>query len=208
MSDRFSRHWGRKPAAPRRRRLELEQLEERAVPAVINVNSLADVLNPGPGVVTLRSAIQQVDTGTATTNTINLTLAGDYKITLPGTQGETDNAAGEFAITPNAGNLTIVNASGGQVVVDGNHLSRVFDVNPGDTDNPATKFTVTLQGFTITNGVAVDPANLDGPNSSGGGVRDQGNTSLTLNNVTVTGNTASADGGGVSMENLASTRGR
>ncbi len=206
MFDRLRRRPLARNAAPRRRpQLILEQLEERAVPAIINVNSLADVLNPGPGVVTLRSAIQQVDTGTDTTNTINLTLAGDYKITLHGTPGETDNQAGEFAITPTAGNLTIVNTSGGQVVVDGNHLSRVFDVNPNfDPANPTPKFLVTLQGFTITNGVAVDPGNLDGPNSSGGGVRDQGNASLTLNNVTITGNTASADGGGVSMENLVS----
>ncbi|HVS38708.1 MAG TPA: choice-of-anchor Q domain-containing protein, partial [Gemmataceae bacterium] len=205
MLNRLSRLFGRKPAALRRRPcLGLEQLEERAVPAVINVNSLADVLNPAPGVVTLRSAIQQVDTGTDTTNTINLTVAGDYKISLAGAPAETDNLAGEFAVTPTAGNLSIINASGGQVTVDGNHLARVFDINPGDTDNPATKFTVTLQGFTITNGVAVDPANLDGPGSSGGGIRDQGNTSLTLDNITLTGNTASADGGGVSMENAVS----
>ena len=189
----------------RRPRLGLEQLEERAVPAVFNVNSLADILNPGPGVVTLRSAIQAADTGADTTNTINLLVSGDYKITLRGTPGETDNAAGEFAITPQAGNLTILNATVGQVTVDGNHLARVFDINPGDTDIPATKFTVTLTGITVTNGIAVDPANLDGPGSSGGGIRDQGNTSLTLNNVTVTANTASADGGGISMENLVST---
>jgi len=32
-----------------------------------------------------------VDNGTDTTNTINLTLPGTYKITLAGTPGETDN---------------------------------------------------------------------------------------------------------------------
>jgi predicted outer membrane repeat protein len=63
---------------------------------------------------------------------------------------------------------------------------------------------VTFQGFTIQNGVAFDPNSPDGPTSSGGGIRDQGIASLTLNNVVVTHNTASADGGGVSMENTVS----
>src|SRR5262249_33717233 len=84
--------------------------------------------------------------------------------------------------------------------VDGNHLDRVFDINPAN--NPATpKFTVTLQGFTVTNGVAVG----DGGAGSGGGIRDQGNASLTLNKVAVIGNIALADGGGISLENAAST---
>jgi hypothetical protein len=187
---------------PRRRtRLQVKPLEDRLVPAVINVNTLVDSLNPGPGLVSLRSAIQQANTDGDTTNTINLTLPGTYRITLAGTAGETDNQAGEFAILPSAGNLTVQNTSGGTVAVDGNHLNRVFDINPGNTDNPATKVLVTFQGFTITNGVAFDLANTDGPNSSGGGIRDQGNTSLTLTNMVVIHNVASADGGGVSMEN-------
>jgi hypothetical protein len=176
------------------------------VPAVINVNSLADILNPGPGVVTLRSAIQQANTDGDATNVINLTVPGTYKITLAGTPGETDNKAGEFSILPSAGNLTIQNTSGGTVIVDGNHQSRVFDINPNfDPANPTPKFLVTLQGFTIQNGVATDAANPDGPNASGGGIRDVGNASLTLTNVVVTGNTASADGGGVVFENTVST---
>ncbi len=198
----------RKPAVapkPRRARPELEGLEDRAVPAVINVNSLSDVLNPAPGVVTLRSAIQQANTDGDATNTINLTVAGTYKITLAGTAGETDNAAGEFSILPTAGALTIQNTSGGNVTVDGNHLNRVFDINPNfDPANPTAKFLVTFQGFTITNGVATDVNNPDGPNATGGGIRDVGNASLTLNNVVVTNNTADADGGGIGFENVVS----
>jgi hypothetical protein len=153
---------------PRRRaRLQVKPLEDRLVPAVINVNTLVDSLNPGPGLTSLRSAIQQVNTGTDTTNTINLTLPGTYKITLAGTQGETDNVAGEFAIFPTAGDLTIENTSGGTVVVDGNHLNRVFDINPSNTDNAPADL-VTFQGFAITNGDAFDPLNPDGPNASGG----------------------------------------
>jgi hypothetical protein len=194
-----------RPSTIRRSRVALEGLEDRLVPAVYNVNSLADILNPGPGIVTLRSAIQAANSNHDTTNVINLTRAGTYKITLAGTPGEMDNHAGEFAILPTAGNLTIRNTSGGDVVVDGNHLSRVFDINPGfDPANPTPKFAVTLQGITVQNGVAFDAANPDGPNASGGGIRDNGNASLTLNNVILTKNTASADGGGVVFENTVS----
>src|SRR5207245_5460167 len=64
-------------------------------------------------------------------NTINLTLAGNYKITLAGAN-EDRNATGDFDILGKAGggDLTIQNTSGGKVVVDGNHLDRVFNINP------------------------------------------------------------------------------
>src|SRR5579859_6510834 len=90
---------GRLPIKTRSPRalVRLEELENRLAPAVFNVNSTADILNPPAGVVTLRSAIQQAN-ATPGGNTINLTVAGNYKITLAGTPGESDNAAGEFAI--------------------------------------------------------------------------------------------------------------
>src|SRR6202035_105886 len=101
------------------------------------------------------------------------------------------------------GDLTIVNASGGAVTVDGNHLDRVFDINPAfNFAAPTPAFTVTLQALTITNGIA-SPG--DGAAGSGGGIRDIGNASLTLTNDTVANNVASADGGGVAMENIVST---
>ena len=65
----------------RRARLNLEDLEDRLAPAVFNVNSLLDVLNPGPGIVTLRSAIVAAN-ATPGGNTINLTVPGTYSITL------------------------------------------------------------------------------------------------------------------------------
>jgi hypothetical protein len=196
----------RRPAPHWHRSTELraEALEDRLVPSVFNVNSLADLLNPAPGVVTLRSAIQQAN-ATPGGNTIDLTIPGTYAITRLGAPGETDNAAGELAILPGGGNLTIQNTSGGTVIIDGGGHNRVFDINPANTNDPATHFTVTLQGITIENGFAADAANPDGPNASGGGIRDQGNQSLTLNNVVVTNNTATADGGGVAMENAVST---
>jgi hypothetical protein len=178
----------------------VEPLEDRLAPVVYNVNSTADILAPPPGVVTLRSAIQAANSiSDPAGNFINLTIAGTYKITIPGA-GEDNNATGDFDIFPHPdGNLTILNTSGGAVSVDGNGIDRVFDINPGNTNNPATKIVVTMQGLSIRNGVAFDPANPDGAASSGGGIRDQGNADLTLTDMVVTNNRAAADGGGVSM---------
>jgi hypothetical protein len=178
----------------------LEMLEDRLVPAVLNVNSTADILSPPPGVLTLRSAIQAANATTGN-NTINLTVAGTYKITLAGAV-EDNNATGDFEIIPNLASppnstLLIQNTSGSTVIVDGNQLDRVFDINPGGTSNPATKIKVTMQGFTIQNGVASNTASPDEPNATGGGIRDQGNADLALTNMVVTNNNATADGGGL-----------
>jgi predicted outer membrane repeat protein len=189
---------------PARWRPRLEDLEERLAPAVINVISLADNNNP---VVTaghagtaadpflapsLRSAISFTN-ATPLNNTIHLTQSGTYKLTLAGTAGEAENAAGELAILgkPCGGNLDIQNTSGQAVTVDANQNSRVFDINPNfDPNNPTARpsFTVTLSGFTVTGGVV---------NDNGGGIRDSGNANLTLISVVVTGNSATFDGGGL-----------
>ena len=159
-----------------------------------NVNSTADILNPPAGVVTLRSAIQAANSRSGG-NTINLTVAGAYKITIPGANVGT-NASGAFAILPGGGNLTIVNTSGGRVVIDGNKLDRVFDINPSASSSPA--FTVTMRGFTITNGLT-QPG--DTGTASGGGIRAKGVASVTLTAMIINGNEATADGGGIAMEN-------
>ncbi len=212
----FSNTLRRRGPAPtransRRARLSIEALEDRLVPAIYNVIGTAD----GVGTVTpthtsgvfnattLRAAITAANANPGG-NTINLTVGGTYKITLAGA-GENNNATGDFDILSSGGNLTIQNTSGHAVTVDGNHLDRVFDINPNfDPFHPTTPFTVTLTGFTITGGIASDAANGDGPNASGGGIRDIGNASLVLTNMVITGNSATADGGGVVMENTVS----
>jgi hypothetical protein len=159
---------------------------------------------PPAGVVTLRSAIAEANT-TPGGNTINLTVPGDYKITIrPAAPDDTpateNNATGDFDILPGGGNLLIQNTSGGHVAVDGNFLDRIFDINPNfDPANVTPAFTVTLEGFTIQNGIA-----SPGGTGNGGGIRDRGNASLTLTNMVVTNNRA-AVGGGIKMENSVST---
>lgn len=204
----FSKLWAkalsgsrRKPAPrPLRIRPRLEYLEDRVVPAVIDVTTLSD----GTGAGTLRSAIAQANTNDAngdTTNTINLTVAGTYNIGQLGALAIFSNATA----TQSGLSLTIQNTSGGNVAISGNNLSRVFDINPNDIiqTNPNVALgAVTINGVTIENGLAQSG---DGATGTGGGIRDQGPVDLTLNNDTLTNNSASADGGGVSMEQPGST---
>src|SRR5579871_3570294 len=183
-------------AKPRHRaRLHLEGLENRLAPAVFNVNSLADSLHPGPGLVTLRSALVAAN-NTPGGNTINLTLPGTYAITLLSLNPSAQNPSNDFDIQATGGNLIIANTSGGFVAVDGGFHSRVFDIN---VDNVPTPFTVTFRNFTIQNG---DAAPADGANGSGGGIRSIGMASVVLDHMVLTNNFATADGGGISMENL------
>jgi hypothetical protein len=44
--------------------------------------------------------------------------------------------------------------SGGTVLVDGNHLDRVFDINPNNVLLANAPFTVVMQDFTVQNGIA------------------------------------------------------
>ena len=205
---RFPTTHSRKNSLRRQRLpLYLELLEQRTVPAVFNVNTLADTqavnLTTGAdinGIISLRSALE-ASNAIGGGNTVNLTVPGDYRITTPGANTGTNNS-GAFVILPSSGGVTINNTSGAFAAIDGAGLDRVFDINPQNTSIATTKITVAISGVTIENGLA-QPG--DGAPGSGGGIRDQGNTNLTLNNVVVTGNAATADGGGISMENLVST---
>ncbi len=160
-------------------RLRLETLDDRIAPAVFNVNSTADILHPSAGVVTLRSAIEAAN-ATPGGNTINLTLPGTYSITLPGTPGEVDNAAGEFAISAAGGNLTIDNTSGGAVAINGNHVSRVFDVNTSFTVGSAI-VTDGGQGFTSAPTVTLTGGGGTGATATATIANDQV-TSVTITN--------------------------
>jgi parallel beta-helix repeat protein len=187
-------------AARPRVRPQLEYLEDRVVPAVLDVTTLADGTGPG----TLRSAIAQANANDAagdTTNTINLTVAGTYNVgQLGALQIFTNATANQSGLS-----LTIQNTSGSNVAISGNNLNRVFDINPNNViaNNNAVLGAVTINGVTIENGLA-QPGDVAG--GSGGGIRDQGPVDLTLNNDVLANNSASADGGGVAMENVTSTK--
>ena len=104
---------GRKAATNRRprplSRLTIEGLEDRLVPAFFAVTSTADntaaVITAGHAgtqadpflAPSLRSAISAAN-ATPGANTIELTVAGTYAITIPGA-GEDNNATGDFDIS-------------------------------------------------------------------------------------------------------------
>ena len=168
----------------------LEGLERRDVPAVFNVNSLADTLSPPTGALTLRLALQEAASAPGG-NTINLTVGGTYAIS---------SGNGAFTIPATGGNLTIVNTSNQEVAIDGGKASRVFDIDPADTP---TAISVTFQGFTIQNGVATATGSAN--SGSGGGIRVNGPISLTLNGVTLINDSAATAGGGLFMGSTSGT---
>src|SRR5262245_62028770 len=74
---RFLRRKGQKVGKKSQRRLlELQALEERAVPTAFVVNSAADNIDPSPAVTTLREALTM-----ATTNMLDDTITFDPSIT-------------------------------------------------------------------------------------------------------------------------------
>jgi uncharacterized repeat protein (TIGR01451 family) len=167
-------------ARPRKFRPVLEALEARLAPAVFRVTSLADSNVTGSG--SLRRAITDSN-AKAGPNEIDILTPGPYALTLNGTA--TDNSAGELALLNN--DVTILNKSGGPVVIDAGGLAtpdRVFEISP--TGPPVN---VTITGVTIQGG---------NTEADGGGIRVGSTSTLTLNNDVVQHNQAGSGGGGIS----------
>ncbi len=153
----FARPVSRPIKAPARR-LAVEALEDRLVPALFHVTSLLDDGSPG----TLRDAILQANANPGP-DAIDFQVTGT--ISLNGSQlpAFTDDAT--TAITGPSGGITL----------DAHGASRIFEVNAGAT--------ASLTGLTLANGSALD---------GGAGIYNQGTMSLT--NVTLSGNTAAFAG--------------
>src|SRR5437868_4056196 len=93
-------------------RPRIECLEDRLAPATVMVTTVADVVNPRDGKVSLREAITRAN-ATAAPDTI-LLAPGLYKIAIPGA-GENANATGDFDIT---NPLTITGTGATSTVID------------------------------------------------------------------------------------------
>ena len=114
--------------------------------ATINVTSTADVAtNFGacgsaatvPTGTSLREAICAANNAGATSTTINV-AAGTYTL-----------SNGELAMGKVAGsNITLNGAGSASTIIDGNHNSRVFDLDP----NVVGGVTTSISGITVTNG--------------------------------------------------------
>ena len=140
--------------------------------------------NTGAG--SLRAAISSAN-ATAEADTIEFAIAAGDAGCMAGVCTIT-LTSGNLAITSatTAGTLLITNSTGASnLLISGNNTSRVFSVNSGAN--------LTINGVTITKGNGAGGIG----NGSGGGIFNDAGGTLTLTNSTVSGNTASASGGGI-----------
>src|SRR5262249_53562135 len=124
-------------AARHPKRLRVELLEGREVPATFTVTTFVDVVDPADGRLSLREAGGRANT-TPRPDTIRLP-AGVYHVTLSG--GEDLNATGDFDVTDS---LTVTGAGPARTVVDGHRVDGLFDL--------LGPVNVTLNGLTLRNG--------------------------------------------------------
>jgi hypothetical protein len=152
--------------------------------ATITVNTGEDSLIAPPELCTLRRAavahMDEIPIGGCPAGTGNDTIViAVPKVTIgfgSPLSDDNQNVDGDIDL------LGEVMVKGEGAVVDGNHIDRVFDVQPGAT--------VKLEDMTVTGGLA--HTFIDLPGEGGGGIRNAG--TLTVEDVTVTGN-ATSNGG-------------
>ncbi len=156
----------------KRRNSRTEQLETRALLAVFTVTSTAD-----SGTGTLRQAILDA----------NGAPGADQIVFAPATNGtEFDLTTGQMSITDA---VTITGNGSSRTIIDGQQLSRIFDVTAGD---------VTLQRLTLKNGKTT--AN----NEFGGAIRSTSTGTLTISESTFQGNSTTgtgSEGGAIRLQN-------
>ena len=155
------------------RRLFIESLESRQLLAIFNVTTLADAVDSGDGVLSLREAVMQSNNNNQN-DEINIP-AGTLMLTLS-TSGENGAELGDLDLFDTNDSVTFVGAGANQtfVVAQGD---RVFDI----FENVTAEF----RDLSILGGHAVD----------GGGVYNRG--TLTIRNTEVSTNTAEGRGGGI-----------
>ncbi|MEZ5425083.1 MAG: choice-of-anchor Q domain-containing protein [Pyrinomonadaceae bacterium] len=134
----------------------------------------------------LREAIAAANaSGTNDTITFDPSLAG----------GTINLTMGELSIPFNSTALTIMGLGADQLTVSGSNLSRVFFIDTGGN--------LSISGMKITGGNGT--GSISGFNGFGGGILNFGGT-LTLTDVTVSGNSATGqDGGGIANLNTFGT---
>src|SRR5262245_46297023 len=112
----------KRPARRPRFRPAVEDLEDRSVPAVLNVTTALDVIDPSDGLLSLREAVLAANAAPGA-DTINLFASG-FNLSLAGAD-EDSGATGDLDIHDD---LTIVGA--GQYITDisAYGLDRVFQI--------------------------------------------------------------------------------
>ncbi len=158
----------------------------------ISVNTTADDYGNPPTTCSLREAITSAQTNAAFggcaaglgSDSIKLP-AGTYKITRAGAE-EDANVTGDFDVT-GVNALTIEPASASdKVIVDANGIDRAFDQQGANS--------LAIQDIQVLGGKTTAIGD------DGGGIRNSVGT-LTLNRLTVSGNSTDYGGGGVAVYN-------
>ncbi|MEQ1859963.1 MAG: right-handed parallel beta-helix repeat-containing protein [Chthoniobacteraceae bacterium] len=152
----------------------IEILEARIAPSVFVVTSLADPAEAGK--VTLRDALLMADNNDGL-DTIT------FKLPAPPPQGANiiKLTAGQLT---SMGSVTIKGPGPSKLILDGNDASTILRIDDADptTDGPAT-----IGGLSFAHGKGSD----------GGGIFSR--ESLTLRSVVIAGNSATGDGGGLTV---------
>ena len=108
----------------------------------------------------------------------------------PSLQGETITlTSGDLVITDE---VNIEGLGDEQLAVSGNNNSRIFTIDDG---NDSTQIDVTISGLTIKDGLATGELEENFFDRNGGGIFNREN--LTINNSTISGNSADGLGGGI-----------
>lgn len=189
-----------RPNSRLRRRPQLEALEDRTAPAVLTVNSLADNVTAGDGLVTLREAIIAANTDATTdlgqTGSGADTIQFDSSLFSGGAQTLL-MSLGQFRISSN---LSITGPGASLLTIDAQQGSRIFDIATAASLPVAA--TVSLEGMTLTNGRTTEASTA----GYGGAVRSLVSAAggLTVRDSTITNSKtegANANGGGIAAFN-------
>jgi Domain of unknown function (DUF4347)/Concanavalin A-like lectin/glucanases superfamily/Bacterial Ig domain/Domain of unknown function (DUF2341)/Cadherin domain len=176
--------------------------------AAITVSTFADVVDAGDGVLSLREAIIQANSG-AGGDTIILS-AGTYTLTQAGA-GENNASTGDLDLRES---ISIVGATAATTIIDGNGLDRVFHVERNNINISLSELTI-QGGNTSDNGGGIyvqhtgDQLNLSrviitaNIADRGAGIFNEGTINLTDVVVSNNGNNTTTEGGGLYNHRIA-----
>lgn len=171
----------------RRRRLSVEQLEDRLVPATFVPTTFNDIVNANDGLLSLREAVIAANANGPLVDTIKLS-AGTYKLTI----GNEDDAAAQGDLDIQSA-LSIKGAGPDLTVIEQQTAHRIFDILPKAT-TPVTGYAVTLSGLELTGGTA----GFGGDSSPRGGAIFNDHGMVIISNCLLDDNWAGTNAEGVS----------
>jgi F5/8 type C domain len=153
----------------------IERCEPRQLLSTYLVNSVSDATNPGAGLLTLRQAVTDANLHTGADS-----ITFDPKVFTASSLHTITLLQGPITFSDATGTTTVTGPGATVAAVSGDSKTRVFNIYAGAT--------VVISGLTIIDGNQTTP-DANGI-VSGGGISNAG--MLTINNSTISGNTATA----------------